>query len=173
MRKLAAICLCTTAAHAQSLYVSEQGDGVTIVDAKTLAVTGHINPGGSEPRGIAITTDGKLLLTANKASGDLSVIDRVSAPPTLIPGDTSARPRKGGHAADSSGFPRLHLVATHMKVQGRPPSPAPACEMNASKTAARIPCPFEPLGPSSERGGAKCASTDCTASPSLFSWSSA
>jgi len=78
MRKLAAIFLCTTAAHAQSLYVSEQGDGVTIVDAKTLAVTGHINPGGSEPRGIAITTDGKLLLTANKASGDLSVIDRVS-----------------------------------------------------------------------------------------------
>src|SRR5271156_4846714 len=65
-------------AHAQSLYVSEQGDGVTVIDAKTLAITAHISPVGTEPRGIAVTEDGKLLLTANKSTGDLSVIDRVT-----------------------------------------------------------------------------------------------
>jgi YVTN family beta-propeller protein len=78
MKRLAFAFLLTTSAQAQSLYVSEQGDGVTIVDAKTLAITGHINPGGIEPRGIAITADGKFLLTANKGSGDLSVIDRAT-----------------------------------------------------------------------------------------------
>src|SRR5271167_4934569 len=66
------------AAGAQTLYVTDQQGGVTTLDGKTLAVTGTIDIGAQGPRGIAVTHDGKLLLTANQGSGDLSVIDRAS-----------------------------------------------------------------------------------------------
>jgi YVTN family beta-propeller protein len=62
----------------QTFYVSEQGAGVTTLDGTTLARTGQIPVGGKSPRGIAITHDGKFLLTANQVSGDLSVIDRAT-----------------------------------------------------------------------------------------------
>jgi DNA-binding beta-propeller fold protein YncE len=65
-------------ATAGTFYVSEQAGGVTTLDGATLARTGQIDVGGQSPRGIAVTHDGRFLLTANQASGDLSVIDRAS-----------------------------------------------------------------------------------------------
>lgn len=65
-------------ACAQSFYVSEQGGGVRVIDAASLKPTGHLDVGGTGPRGIAVTEDGALLLTANKDTGDLSVIERAS-----------------------------------------------------------------------------------------------
>jgi YVTN family beta-propeller protein len=64
--------------HAQTLYVTDQQDGVTTLDAATLAKTGEVAIGGKGPRGVAVTADGKFLLVANQASADLSIIDRAS-----------------------------------------------------------------------------------------------
>jgi YVTN family beta-propeller protein len=56
-------------------YVSNQDDGVTVIDLTDLRPVRTIDVGGRGPRGIAVTPDGKKLLTANQASGDVSVID--------------------------------------------------------------------------------------------------
>lgn len=55
-------------------YVSTQ-DGVSVIDLERLEPVKEINVGGKGPRGMAITPDGKLLLTANQESSDVSVID--------------------------------------------------------------------------------------------------
>jgi YVTN family beta-propeller protein len=65
-------------ALAQTFYISEQQGGVTTLDGTSFARTGQIDVGGQSPRGIAVTHDGKFLLTANQVSGDLSVIDRAT-----------------------------------------------------------------------------------------------
>jgi YVTN family beta-propeller protein len=59
-------------------YVSNQKGNVTVIDLATFEPVGEINVGGEGPRGIGVTADGKLLVTANVDSGDLSLIDRVS-----------------------------------------------------------------------------------------------
>jgi DNA-binding beta-propeller fold protein YncE len=78
IRIAAALAMLSTAVAAQTLYVTDQQGGVTTVDSGSLATTGNIDIGGQGPRGIAVTHDGKLLLTANQGSGDLSVLDRAS-----------------------------------------------------------------------------------------------
>ena len=80
MKHVLAACLIALPAVAlgQTLYVTDQKDGVTTIDAKTLAVTGQVAIGGHGPRGVAVTHDGKYLLVANQESADLSVIDRAS-----------------------------------------------------------------------------------------------
>jgi YVTN family beta-propeller protein len=108
------------AAHAQTLYVTDQQGGVTTLDAKTLAITGKIDIGGQGPRGIAVTHDGKLLLTANQGSGDLSVIDRASGKILArIPiGPSTEMVRVQGHTAyatyeppaDKGGLAHIAIV---------------------------------------------------------------
>jgi DNA-binding beta-propeller fold protein YncE len=68
----------STSALAQALYVSDQQGGVTVLNGSTLAPIGQIDVGGQGPRGIAVTHDGRFLLTANQGAGDLSVIDRAT-----------------------------------------------------------------------------------------------
>ncbi len=67
-----------TPANAQTFYVSDQKNGVTALDATSFQQTAQFPTGGQIPRGIAVTHDGKFLLTANQASGDLSVLDRAT-----------------------------------------------------------------------------------------------
>lgn len=55
-------------------YVSTP-EGVRVVDLATLTLKGTIDVGGKGPRGIAITPDGRELLTANEHTADASVID--------------------------------------------------------------------------------------------------
>ncbi len=64
--------------YGQTMYVTDQQDGVTILNATTLASQGQVAIGGQGPRGIAVTHDGKYLLVANQQSADLSIIDRAS-----------------------------------------------------------------------------------------------
>lgn len=100
--RLAAVFAClASAASAQVLYVTDQQDDVTVIDAATLKPTGTIAIGGQGPRGIAVTHDGKLLLTANQASGDLSVIDRATGKlQSRIPiGPSTEMVRVQGHTA--------------------------------------------------------------------------
>ena len=47
-------------------YVSNQKDGVSVVDLGTMQIVGTIDIEGEDPRGIGVTEDGKLLITANK-----------------------------------------------------------------------------------------------------------
>lgn len=58
-------------------YVSNQNGDITVIDLNTLETVGDISTGGS-PRGIGVTADGKLLITANRDDGNITVIDRKS-----------------------------------------------------------------------------------------------
>ncbi len=56
-------------------YVSNENGGVSVIDIDSLKILKEIDIGGKQPRGIAVTDDGAFLLTANKQSDDVSVID--------------------------------------------------------------------------------------------------
>jgi YVTN family beta-propeller protein len=56
-------------------YVSNQKGDVTVIDLASFETTGSIDVGGGSPRGIGVTADGKLLVTASRDKGDLAVID--------------------------------------------------------------------------------------------------
>jgi YVTN family beta-propeller protein len=59
-------------------YVSNQNGNVTVIDLSTMEPVSEIDVGAEGPRGIGVTADGKLLVTANGEDGDISVIDRAS-----------------------------------------------------------------------------------------------
>jgi YVTN family beta-propeller protein len=59
-------------------YVTNQKGGVTVIDLDTLETVSDIDVGAEGPRGLGVTADGKLLVTANGDDGDISVIDRAS-----------------------------------------------------------------------------------------------
>ncbi len=64
-----------TAIAGDIAYVSNQAGGVSRIDPVTLKTLDSIDMGDSAPRGIAVSPDGKFLLTANQKSGDVAVID--------------------------------------------------------------------------------------------------
>lgn len=55
-------------------YVSTP-EGVTVIDLARLEAVKQIDVGGKGPRGMAITPDGKTLLTANQDTADVSLVD--------------------------------------------------------------------------------------------------
>lgn len=59
-------------------YVSNQDGGVSVIDLATLETTGTLDIGAKGPRGIGVTADGKLLVTANKDDGNIAIIERES-----------------------------------------------------------------------------------------------
>ena len=59
-------------------YVSNQSGDIGVIDLATLSVTSSVSAYGKEPRGIGVTSDGKLLVVANREGGRLAVIDRAS-----------------------------------------------------------------------------------------------
>jgi YVTN family beta-propeller protein len=59
-------------------YVSNQKGDVTVIDLNTLETVSEIDVGAEGPRGIGVTGDGRILVTANGDDGDVSVIDRAS-----------------------------------------------------------------------------------------------
>ncbi len=56
-------------------YVSNQEGGVTVIDLERMEKARDIDVGGRGPRGIGITDDGKYLITANKDTADVSIIE--------------------------------------------------------------------------------------------------
>ncbi len=59
-------------------YVSTP-EGVSVIDLGRLEPIRSIDVGGKGPRGLAVTPDGKYLLTANEHTADVSVIDTATA----------------------------------------------------------------------------------------------
>ncbi|MFN0039209.1 MAG: cytochrome D1 domain-containing protein [Burkholderiales bacterium] len=83
-RVMAALLAATVSlvAHAEGekgyAYVSNQGGNITVIDLASFETVKEIATGSKSPRGIGVTADGKLLVTANGEEGDVSLIDRVS-----------------------------------------------------------------------------------------------
>ena len=80
--KLALISLCAGLTlpawadhHLGVAYVTNQDKGVSVISLESFTVIDTIDIEAKEPRGIGITNDGKLLITANREGGDVSVID--------------------------------------------------------------------------------------------------
>jgi YVTN family beta-propeller protein len=59
-------------------YVSNQDGGVTVIDLNTLETIAEIDVGAGAPRGLGVTADGKLLVTANRDGANVALIDRAS-----------------------------------------------------------------------------------------------
>jgi len=55
-------------------YVTNQKGGVSVIDLGTMQVIGQIDVKAQDPRGIGVTEDGKLLITANK-DGNITVVN--------------------------------------------------------------------------------------------------
>lgn len=66
-------------------YVSNQDGVVSTIDLETMETTGSIDIQAKGPRGIGITADGKLLVTANKDDDNISVIDIATSSVKHIP----------------------------------------------------------------------------------------
>jgi YVTN family beta-propeller protein len=66
------------AAATGQAYVTNQSGGISVIDLATLEVTSEIDSYGREPRGLGVTGDGRLLISANREDGNISVIDRAS-----------------------------------------------------------------------------------------------
>ncbi|GBC84785.1 hypothetical protein HRbin11_01220 [bacterium HR11] len=67
-------------------YVSNEQGGVSVIDLARLEVVREVPVGGGNPRGLVVTADGRYVLTANKQTADVSVLDtRTWAVVTRIP----------------------------------------------------------------------------------------
>lgn len=64
-----------TAADKGVAYVTNQDGGVTVIDLATMETKGNLDLGAKGPRGLGVTADGKLLVTANRDDGNIAVID--------------------------------------------------------------------------------------------------
>jgi YVTN family beta-propeller protein len=54
-------------------YVTEEDGGISVIDLGKLRVIRRVKPNDVAPRGLAVTFDGKYLITANKETSDLAV----------------------------------------------------------------------------------------------------
>jgi len=86
---------------AGTAYVSNQSGDIGVIDLATLSVTASLSAYGKEPRGIGVTSDGKLLVVANREGGRLAVIDRASGKllRQVAVGDNPEFVRVRGHLA--------------------------------------------------------------------------
>jgi DNA-binding beta-propeller fold protein YncE len=54
-------------------YVSEEEGGISVIDLSTLKVIRRVQPSDVAPRGLAVTFDGKYVITSNKNTSDVAV----------------------------------------------------------------------------------------------------
>jgi DNA-binding beta-propeller fold protein YncE len=54
-------------------YVTEEEGGISVLDLSTLKVIRRVQPNDIAPRGIAVTPDGKYLITSNKDTSDIAI----------------------------------------------------------------------------------------------------
>jgi YVTN family beta-propeller protein len=54
-------------------YVSEEEGGISVIDLDTLKVIRRVQPSDLSPRGLAVTFDGKYVITSNKNTSDAAI----------------------------------------------------------------------------------------------------
>ena len=128
---LSATSLSSIAAEKGNAYVSNQDGGVSVIDLDSMETTGNIDIQAKSPRGIAVTADGKFLITANKDDGNISVIDRASSQLIkLIP------------VGKNPEFVRVHkglaFVSTEPSSKGGPP-PKPGETVKEEEDEDKVP----------------------------------
>jgi len=147
-------------------YVTNQGDGVSVIDLETMKVVRTIAV-GKDPRGLGITPDGRYLVAANQADADVSVVDIATA-------KTVHRIAVGKNAEFVRVGPdgRLAYVTYEPSSTGKPPAkgegasnkaeeaseeekPAEIAVIDLSKfeVAARLPASLETEGMDFSRDG--------------------
>jgi YVTN family beta-propeller protein len=99
-------------------YVTNQGGGVSVIDLGTMNVVRVIQV-GKDPRGIAITGDGRRLIVANQADADVSIVDTGT-------GTTLKRIGVGKNAEFVRVGPdsRFAYVTYEPSSSGKPPAPS-------------------------------------------------
>ena len=95
-------------------YVTSQKGGVSVIDLNSMEIIEDIKVGAGFPRGVGVTDDGKLLITANKADANLSIINLQTKEIKNI--DVGINPE----------FVRVHegkvFVSTEPSSKGKPPA---------------------------------------------------
>ena len=116
------------AGEAGLAYVSNQNGELSVIDLATMEVTHEFSSPGKEPRGLGVTADGKLLVTANRADGNISVIDRETGKllSTIAIGKNPEFVRTRGHMA---------FVSFEPASDGKPPPKAGSPEALAAEKA--------------------------------------
>ena len=121
-------------------YVTEEEGGISVLDLRSLKVIRRVQPNDIAPRGIAVTPDGKYLVTSNKDTSDIAIFstprlqlvkrihvghspefikinpagDRLFA--TFEPGTKSGPPKPAGTTGDSDdeNEPPAQIASFHI-----------------------------------------------------------
>lgn len=120
-------------------YVTEEEGAISVIDLNRMKVIRRVQPSDFEPRGLAVTFNGKFLITANKNSGDLAVfstprlalVRRVHVGPspefvklnptgnrlfaTFEPGTKSGPPTEGAAADDDADEPPAQIASFYVR----------------------------------------------------------
>jgi len=122
-------------------YVSEEEGGISVIDLSTLKVIRRVQPSDLAPRGLAVTLDGKYVITSNKntsdgavfSTPDLSLLRRIhigESPEfikinpagdrlfaTFEPSSEGGPPRvaKSGASADDEHGPPAQIATFHVE----------------------------------------------------------
>jgi len=98
-------------------YVSNQDGGVSVINLDSMEVESNIDIQAKSPRGIGVTADGKLLITANKDSENIAVIDRAT-------GQLIKHIPVGKNPEFVRVFKNFVFVSTEPSSTGKPPAAA-------------------------------------------------
>ena len=117
------------AADMGKAYVTNQDGKVSVIDLNTMETIGAIDAQATGIRGIGISDDGKLLITANKDEGTISVVDLATNSVKKIA------------VGKNPEFVRMHnglvFVSTEPSSKGGPPpKPADAAKANEKTSEA-------------------------------------
>ena len=61
------------ATSSEIAYVTEEEGGISEIDLSTMKVIRRVQPSGIAPRGLAVTFDGKYVITSNKDTSDIAI----------------------------------------------------------------------------------------------------
>ena len=92
-------------------YVTEEEGGISVIDLNTLKVIRRVQPSDIAPRGLAVTFDGKYVITSNKNTSDLAVFS--TSPLSLV---------KRIHIGDSPEFIRINPAGNRLFATFEPSS---------------------------------------------------
>jgi YVTN family beta-propeller protein len=112
-------------------YVSEEEGGISVIDLRTLKVVRSVQPPDLSPRGLAVTFDGKYVITSNKNTSDVAIFNTPNL--SLL---------QRIHVGESPEFIKINLAGDRLFATFEPSSqggPPAAVKEGAAKTGAAKP----------------------------------